>query len=248
MDTLIINLATNQERKEYMQNILNKHGMQSYTFLEAVNGYKLEKTEINNLFDTTMAYKRYGRMLNAGEIGCTLSHFKCYKQLIKSDKNVMLILEDDITFVQDACLIDQCLSTIDTKEPMILFLSGDYWYTKINLQNGHAFSIAEVYDAVGSYAYIINKAAAQLIIEKNPLPSCTADNWSLYRRQGVKLKAAYPYIIDANIAELSSTINQTTFGEIRKNMSTSMLMWAYWISLRKKILLHKGQFVSKIRK
>lgn len=66
MDTLIINLATNQERKEYMQNILNKHGMQSYTFLEAVNGYKLEKTEINNLFDTTMAYKRYGRMLNAG--------------------------------------------------------------------------------------------------------------------------------------------------------------------------------------
>ena len=109
-------------------------------------------------------------------------------------------------------------------------------------------SIADVYDAVGTYAYVINRKGAELILEHNPRASSVADNWSLYRSQGLKLYAVYPYLIDANIENFDSSIEQTYFGEIRKNMPVSFRIKSYYLSLMKKWLLKKGHFVSKIRK
>lgn len=246
MKTYIINLKKDTDRRKYILELLGDMDFLDKEFLEAVYGKELSRDEMNSAFDVELAYKRYGRKLNLGEIGCTLSHFKAYKKLIKSSHERVLLLEDDITILHDFSKIDKITDYLPKEEPYVLFLSGDYWYRKMNCFN--ETSIADVYDAVGTYAYVINRKGAELILEHNPRASSVADNWSLYRSQGLKLYAVYPYLIDANIENFDSSIEQTYFGEIRKNMPVSFRIKSYYLSLMKKWLLKKGHFVSKIRK
>ncbi len=243
--TYIINLESEVRRKRYMEVLLSEQFISKYSFIAAVQGKSLSQTKLKDLYDEALAYKRYGRKLNRGEIGCTLSHYKCYEKIVKDD-DYALILEDDISVVGDIEIISKLEPILREDSPVILFLSGDYWfYKKRKLSNN--CEIASVYDAVGSYAYFINKAAAKLILMRNSRASNVADDWALYRRQGVKLLAVYPYLIDANIESFESTINQSYFGENRKNMPWKFRLKAYWNAFIKKILLRQGRFVSKIR-
>ena len=245
--TYVVNLKCDVDRRIYMEKLLAPYEYLSVEFVNAIYGKDLTKEELLELFDEGLAYKRYGRSLNRGEIGCTLSHYKCYSKLLKSEFDFALILEDDITILKDLSIITEIVSLLNSNEPLVLFLSGDYWY-KNCIKDFSDKEILSVYDAVGTYAYFINKAGARLILEKNIKASCAADNWSLYRRQGLKMKAIYPYLIDANIESFESTIKQTYFGEHRKNMPWKFRVMAYWNALVKKILLKQGKFVSKIRK
>lgn len=247
MKTYIVNLEKDTERKEYMENLLNPLTFLERSYIKAVYGKFLPEEELNKKFDLELARKRYGRPINPGEIGCTLSHFKCYSELLKSCEPYALLLEDDITIMRDFSEIDAIASSLPADEPWVLFLSADYWYTSMRKFNSKN-SIASVYDAVGTYAYIINRKGAELILRKNPKASNVADHWSMYRRQGLKLYAVYPYMIDANIEDFESTVEQTYFGEIRKNMPFGMRLASYELSAVKKLLLKTGRFVSKIRK
>lgn len=247
MKTYIINLPHDIRRREYITNIVSQYTYLKYEILDAVYGKKLTQEETTKQFDTNTAFKRYGRDLNAGEIGCTLSHFKIYNALTKSEEPYALVFEDDITVIRDFSIIEQMATHLPNNEPWVLFLSADYWFLNRKIVYKE-FSIAKVYDAVGTYAYVINQAGAELILSKNRKPSNVADHWSLYRRQGLNLYAAYPYMVDANIESFESSIEQSTFGENRRQMPISMLIPAYWNAFVKKILLKTGRFVSKIRK
>lgn len=247
MNTYIINLPKDIERRAYVIEIMAQYPLLEYEFVDAIYGKELTENETYRVFDIHTAYKRYGRNLNPGEIGCTLSHFKCYHRLLQSNKPYVLLLEDDITVVHELSEIDNIAQSLPTDEPWVLFLSADYWFTKRRKFNNE-INIAHIYDAVGTYAYIINRKGAELLLTKNPRPSNVADHWSLYRRQGLKLFAVYPYMIDANIESFASSIDQECFGEVRKNMPLNMLYHAYCLSAIKKLLLKTGHFVSKIRK
>lgn len=247
MDIYVINLLKDIDRKKHMIDVLSSYKMGNIYFVEAVYGNELTKEQLQNSFDEKLAYKRYGRNLNLGEIGCTLSHLKCYKKIVASASDYALILEDDITLINDLNVIKKVEHFVNVTEPIVFFLSGDYWfYRKKKIDNN--FSISSVFDAVGAYAYIINKSAANLILKKNRKVSFVSDNWSFYRSQGIKLKAIYPYIVDANIENFESSIKQLYFGEIRKNMSLRFIIISIYNSLIKRMLIARRMFVSKIRK
>ena len=245
MKTFVINLERSTGRKQYMADLLQSVGIDDYEFLKAVDGRSLTQSEVDEVFDTKTSFKRYGRDLSRGEIGCTLSHFKCYRRIVDNDINCALILEDNISILRDIPLFDELEKFMNTTTPMVVFLSGDFWYYK--RKQFKMYNLASVFDAVGTYAYAINISAAKLIIENNFKPSNVADSWSLYRSQGINLKAFYPYVIDANIEEFESTIIQNKFCEIRSNMSLQMKVKAYWVGLRKRLLYTMGGYVAKQR-
>lgn len=246
IQTFIINLERARDRKEHMLQLLKSYNFLDVSFLAAVDGKTLTNDEINSCFDTKKTYKRYGRDLNRGEIGCTLSHINCYRQVLKNTANVSLILEDDISILKDISVLPDLIPLVDVSEPVILLLSGDYWYSR-KLHNVKDLEVVKVFDAVGAYAYLINKAAAELIINKYSIPSHVADHWLLYREIGIPMLALSPYMIDANIGGLESTIKQEFFGENRKEMTIPNVIKAYWYAFVKKILLRLNHFVSKIR-
>lgn len=247
MKTYIVNLEKDVARRTYMSDLLMPYKWIDSSFIKAIYGKVLDSNEINSIFDIRTAYKRYGRYLNPGEIGCTASHDLIYQQLCNSSDEWSLILEDDITILKKLPNLDEIAKILPADKPAVVFLSADYWYTSLKPLNEH-LKLAHVFDAVGTYAYMINRAAAKLIKQSNSKPSYVADNWSLFRSQGVRLYAFYPYLIDANIEDFNSSIEQSYFGEIRKNMPLSYKLKSYKISIIKKWLLSKGHFVSKIRK
>ena len=247
MKAYIINLPKDTERREHISHVLAPYSWMEKEYVEAIYGKELTEAEIQRRFDTKLAYKRYGRELNRGEIGCTLSHRLCYEKLAASAESWTLIFEDDITILHDISPVADIISHMDDSIPSVLFLSGDYWFTSPHSSLGK-YNVVSVYDAVGAYAYAMNKKAAELILGKNQMPSAVSDNWSLFRRQGVKLYAIKPYLVDANIENFESSIDQDYFGENRKNMPLNMVLTAYRLAAVKKILLKTGHFVSKIRK
>lgn len=240
--TYIVNLVTSIARKKYMQELLGAYPFLKQEFVEAIDGRVFSQEERLKVFDDKTCYKRYGHDIKGGEVGCTLSHFKCYNKLAESKDKFVLILEDDITIMRDLNSLDWKAVTefMSVDEPRIMFLSGDYWYLDKR-------PFTRVFSAVGSYAYFINKAAARRIVTIKR-PSNLADDWDVYKLLGVKLFAVHPYMIDANIADIPSEIEQEIFGNRKKNMAFKYLLRTIYNGLVKRYIIYKGHFESKIRK
>ncbi|MCM1372456.1 MAG: glycosyltransferase family 25 protein [Bacteroides sp.] len=240
--TYIINLKTSSVRKDYMKQLLSTYHDLDPKFIEATDGRILTEDELDACYDRKKSLLRYGRKVNLGEIGCTLSHYRNYQKISEGEKNFVLVMEDDISIVGnlDFLFSERVTSFMHSDEPRILLLSGDYWYWQKK-------DITRVFSAVGSYAYLINRAAARRIVNGIRTPFHVADDWNLYKDFGVKLYAAHPYIIDANINGISSDIQQEHWGHLKSKMSCDNVLKSYSKGMVKGLLGLCGHFESKIR-
>lgn len=207
MKAYVINLDRSPERKKYMQEILQNFSYLTSEFVSAIDGKTLGEEMKEKLFDTCKFRHRYSINPRPGEIGCTLSHQKCYRKIVEDKEPYVLILEDDIALPDDGfCEILQDLEKqIKQEVPQVILLSGWYWYYNVfPLTVNH--KLANVYDAFLTHAYIINQSAAELLIEERPY--ITADDWRYIRKRGVKLQAVLPHLIEQNWdGSLPTTVN-----------------------------------------
>lgn len=233
LKTYIINLEKSTVRKQYMQDLLSPYSFLDVEFVKAIDGRQLSEGERALRFDYAKSMRVYGRSLNAGEIGCALSHRKAYEMILVGSDPYALILEDDIAILRD--LNQLPLEKIDklmrSSRPRAFMLSGDYCFYRQK-------PVIRAFSAIGAYAYLINKAAAKRILAINP-PCCVADDWMYYKRKGLRLFAVYPYMIDANLNMdlLSSDVKQDKWGLDRSKMS-----------LKENILRASSSFFEKIFK
>lgn len=94
----VINLDSSTERLESISARLNELGI-SFERMPAVNGRLLldeQITELTYPYDHFESKVRYPRELTKGEVGCFLSHRKCWQKLLDSTEDWALIMEDDI--------------------------------------------------------------------------------------------------------------------------------------------------------
>ena len=216
LKTYVINLEKSSVRRQYMQDLLAVYDFLDVEFIKAIDGRVLSEEERSLRFDLAKSKKLYGKLLNAGEVGCVLSHRKVYEELLSiSDYDYALVFEDDISIIRDLHSLD--LPGIDkvmkSDKPRVLMLSGDYCYFRKR-------SIVRLYSAVGAYAYMINKAAAKTILSITP-PCYVADDWIFLKRKRLKLYAVLPYMVDANtnMELLGSEVKQDSWGINRSGMS-----------------------------
>lgn len=86
-----INLDTETDRKEYMENMLNSYNIQ-HTRISAIDA-----RGDNDISD--LVYGRYPDLVTMGELGCTLSHLKAIKHFYyETDLDYAIIAEDDLSF------------------------------------------------------------------------------------------------------------------------------------------------------
>ena len=94
----VINLDASVDRLKAISHQLNCLNV-SFSRVAAVDGKRLSQNEIKKLsyaIDDRDIRVRYTRDLTPGEIGCFLSHRKCWQMLLESSHEWALILEDDI--------------------------------------------------------------------------------------------------------------------------------------------------------
>ena len=181
MKTYVINLAKDIERKEYMQNTLKEQGIEGFTFIEAVYGKKLSVEEKYLRFDSDAFIRKYAKIPNDAQIGCTLSHRKCFEEFIKSGEKICLILEDDI-YPKTPILpvIKEIQKFLEIQlEPTIVLLSGWFWYTKKNRLD--SIALGSLYSGFLAHSYMMNVGVAEALL--NQTPYYVADDWYEFRKK-----------------------------------------------------------------
>lgn len=218
MLVLLINLDRSTDRLAYMDKLLGEMGIR-YTRVPAVDGRALSEAQKKEIVYGPRSVKKccFPKKLTDAEIGCFLSHRKCWQILADSDEYWATILEDDLIFNSRAA---QYLAS-DEWIP-----ESDYDLIQLSLQRTektHSVSARRgktgfgdlLYTplkpiAMGAQAYTISRAAARKALAHSKKLACVADSFLFgmlspfypHRRFG-KL---FPPIATGANDELESTI------------------------------------------
>lgn len=199
MRTFVLNLGHNTERKKYMQDILKGIPI-DYEFFPAVYGRNIEN--ISEVYDSELAQKKSKRQLNAGEIGCALSHKAIYKKMIDENIPQALILEDDISLSSDFYSVYKALSEIKIGNKIVLLgtmsTKKKWKIWKNQLTANHSMYLV-LNNYGGTYGYVIGLDAAKKIYYHNEKIFIVADDWKYYRRLS-QIWLVSPSIVNAEEA------------------------------------------------
>ena len=197
--TYIINLKESVDRRNYVLGETGKYPFMDVEIVEGVNGKLMDDSEIDQVFDVEKFRKRYGRLPVKGEIGCALSHRKCYHNLLSTTEPYALILEDDVSFIcpeDTEYVISQGIKLLeDGKTDIVLFVPKALLYNRPHKIN-EKYTAYSVYGASGAYAYLINRRAMMSLLKCKRV-SIVADDYIQIRKLGISLKNIYPNITEA---------------------------------------------------
>jgi glycosyl transferase family 25 len=226
MKTFVINLPRSTERRERMGRMLAAYPELEVEFIDAVDGCALTDEEREERFDTRMGdFRTLGRM-RPGEIGCTLSHQKCYHRIVDERIPCALILEDDLKEGADFGAAVRLLEPLlDTPAPRAILLSGRFWWMTAR-QIDRTHRLARVFDAFLTHAYMINLAGARVLVDDRP--GYIADNWRYLIRRGLHLYGVVPHFADQDHEMFASLIQGH-----RRDRNFGSWWWRLWARIRR---------------
>lgn len=246
MNVYVINLATAVIRKKYVEECLAPYrDFFNVHFVEAVDGRGLSDEQLSEVWNQKETYKVYGRYMKGGEVGCALSHRKCYEEILKNGDDVALIIEDDMSFLNFdvKSVILNIEKILVNDNPAITLLFGDYWYTSKRIVLNETFELVKVHDAIMSTAYLINHKAAKNLLNV-PYKYLSDDWYNLKKNGGIALYAVHPHIIDTSSFETEIS-GDGYIGTVRGNLTFFRKICSYYRAIIKRILGRFGYFEKR---
>ena len=165
----VVNLERRLDRKENIMKKLKDNNIDLYEFVKAVDGKTLQPTlELKELFKGNDFGNRQG------VIGCALSHYKLWKQLLEDKNNEFyIILEDDLTLCKD---FNQKLESIKSE-----FSQKELIFLGYSMFEKERHKVKDIYNSEesginiqtlnknlyigGFFSYTINKSGAQFLVD-----------------------------------------------------------------------------------
>ena len=147
----------------------------------------------------------YKRNLSKTELACALSHYFVQKQLVGSDADVYIILEDDV--VVDVEKLQSVLDHLELYFPLVdlLFLNHPQWITPNSLVNyTEMYNLGIFSGYSGAYSYIVTKHGAKKLMDiYNSIIGMTADDFLSNQVQLHQLRVKEP------VCKISDTFEST---------------------------------------
>jgi glycosyl transferase family 25 len=189
-----INMKESDERRRNILLQAKETGL-NIEIIDAINGKNIQSSLLSILS------RKDSYAITTGEIGCSLSHLTAYNQLLSSKEELALIIEDDVSLPENINdVLNELEIKLNKKKPSVLLLSkvNHYSQKKIEiLSNGSA--VHRVFNAAFSHAYIINRPAANNMLNALLPVWCVADQWNTFQEFGlIKLYGVIPSLIDTN--------------------------------------------------
>lgn len=162
----VINLDSSTDRWDAMNKRLSSLNIKADR-ISAVDGRKKTDREIEEILYPMDYGKRYlfPRLLSKAEIGCFLSHRKCWQMLVESDEDWALIMEDDLIISDRAAYYMNDLSWLPENIKICQLSTHKHnwslWVKKetIKLLNNDEI-ILPLDKAHGTQCYVISKEVA----------------------------------------------------------------------------------------
>lgn len=197
-----INLRRAGERDRTLRQRLSELGLAA-TRIEAVDGAALPGDLPGfrqNLYGWT-----HGRELRPGEIGCQLSHLRALETFYASAAEFALIFEDDA--ILDASLPSLVAALTSGEAPRdwdLVKLQSIHRSKPVRLRplDGGHWLAAMLYRTSGAAAYLVNRHAARVLLERLlpmrvPYDHAFDRGWFL----GLRVRAVYPFPVRCDWGE-----------------------------------------------
>jgi glycosyl transferase family 25 len=224
----VISLKYSTERRNNVSKHFNKIGV-SFEWFDAVVGKELTEKQIEELCDREALIK-YATWLTKGQIGCSLSHYYLYLEIIKRNLPYALIMEDDAILNADFLTsLDIVIDALRTNEVIMLYYTGHtplhiIAKSKEPINNTYSLYTPLEVGRFGSTAgYLITNAACKTLSEIILPVRTGADGWELFNNEkGFEyFRCIYPHPVDTynakstigyinnkNIARITGWIDQ----------------------------------------
>ncbi|KAL1516582.1 hypothetical protein ABEB36_000479 [Hypothenemus hampei] len=168
---LMINLKRRPDRRERMEKCFDELGLEVEVF-EAVDGKLLNQTFLETLtFMPEFKDPYHKRSMKLGEIGCFLSHYNIWNQIVANNYEITFVLEDDIRF--ESFFISRLIKVM---EEVLKFPNWDLVYLgRKRLQDkdepwvkGTQFLVEPSY-SYWTIGYVLSLNGAKKLIDAKPL-------------------------------------------------------------------------------
>ncbi len=192
--TYIVNMMKDVDKKRVIESHLASHNELDWKFWQAVEGRKLTAQQQTAMILPEFA-ARYGRNATLPAAGCSLSHINIYRDIVANGINHALILEDDAR-LKPNLHIESIKHILETDSPVVVLLTPEFWYSAnvvsmISKQHG----VFQVYEGYMTSGYMINLAAAKLLLKYIYPVQYTADAWKIFISFGLKVYGVVPHVI-----------------------------------------------------
>ena len=179
LKTYVLNLDRRNDRWEKFIENAKSIDFLHYERYSAIDGTQLKSTsQLQRIFDGN------DYNMKVGAVGCAMSHFKIYIELIYSENDAYIILEDDIKFMRDFDIkfLHLC-NQLKGKDWDILFLGHHPKNSNDQKNKEDSLPIIEKWDVYtsfqnsvgGTIGYMISKKGAEKVlnfINENRLVNC----------------------------------------------------------------------------
>ena len=197
------------ERRKALTKLLEKTPFQ-FQFISINDDIDLAPGAIAKNHDSKKTIDSFGRDFSRGELASTLNHLLSYKKFLDSENEFAIIMEDDADFIVDdfIFIIEQLIKIIDKSKPQVYLLTPVISYLNINSKDlSRNYKVVKVIQSWDSSGYIINREAAEKMINANSKSWFIADDWVRYKRHAnVDIFSVIPTIIKQNLNVFDSNL------------------------------------------
>jgi len=173
-EVYMINLERREDRYSRMEYNFELLGV-DFKLAAAVDGKQITQNYLNEnniqmLPEFSEPY--HGRPLTFGEIGCFMSHYKIWTDIIESEHDTVLVFEDDIKFepyfIQKLDYLLAELKTIPDKWDLV-FLGRKILHNSDEPWLASSTQLVKVDYTYWTLSYILTKQGAQRLLAADPL-------------------------------------------------------------------------------
>lgn len=210
-------MPKSKERWQYITSQLDKFNL-PYERIDGVDISTLSESELDKYYSYSENRRQYPKPLTKGEIGCHISHVKCWEEILKQNLDFGIVLEDDITLGDNFPQAIEFIKKYFDKWDFIRLQVETKTRKLYDQENFGEFSIYEFIRTSGCFwGYALNCKTARTLVD-NLLPfGITADsNMHVYYKFGVDVKTLIPPSVFAR-ANNDSDIEQSGMRKKQKN-------------------------------
>lgn len=217
----VISLADEMARKVNFNNQAKSNGF-DFMYINAVDFRYVDTDDVINITSSTQQ-GTIKRALTKGEVGCALSHFKCYQNLLADNSNWAWIIEDDADLGRlKLDSIDKLISLAEDMNIDVIILG----YSKLakddelsfyrfeplkKIANGTDFVLGKPWKnwTCGTVSYLISQTGAKKMLDyfSDGKVVTVADDWRFFEENvGLKIAHCRPLLVFEDFLNFESAL------------------------------------------
>jgi glycosyl transferase, family 25 len=245
----VINLQKSETRRQFMKKQLDRLGL-DHEFSNAVDGRLLTPEELEVMCDMKKA-REWANLFTPGMIGCSLSHYAIYQQIVKRAIPYALILEDDTRLAPDIgsvlINIEQLLisESLSKDEPVLLYYQSIKpvrfsSLSQVLINNNHTINYpVNIWEPITTAAYVISYQCAKRLTELVYPVRYSADSWGVFYREGaiLGLRCVLPLPVESGYfkSDIGYELDKPLNRAVKKVESYNIFPVAQLLKLRRQL-------------